>query len=266
MKELLYRAMIRATNGPIFSKTLSRFAQSNISRPLIKPYAKIFRINLDEMAGQWSSYPNLHTFFTRRLKAGVRSINEQFDTVVSPVDGVIKEMGTVDLNQDIMVKGKRYSIAEMLGGKEQAQEFVEGTYMIIYLSPSHYHRIHSPLLVEKMDQYSLGDRSFPVNALGLKYGKDTLASNYRIITLLQHEDVRLGMIKVGAMMINSVQVTNHNETWKKGEEIAYFSFGSTVILLFPKATFESLLQQDLPLPVKYGEPIGKIKTKRHKLR
>ncbi len=264
MKERLYRALIRSTNGPIFSNIISRFAQSSLSRPFIKPYAKIFRINQDEMAGQWKSYPNLHAFFIRKLKAGIRSIDEQFDTVISPVDGVIEDMGTVNLNQDITVKGKRYSVAEMLGGKEQAKQFVEGTYMIIYLSPSHYHRIHSPLFVKKLNQYSLGKRSFPVNSLGLKYGRATLATNYRIITILQHEDVRLAMVKVGAMMINSVEVINQNETWEKGEEIAYFSFGSTVILLFPKATFEPQLQQALPVPVKYGEVIGKIKTKHHK--
>ncbi|MBP1914856.1 phosphatidylserine decarboxylase [Lederbergia galactosidilyticus] len=261
MKEILYRALIRATNGPVFSSIVSRFARSSLSQPFIKPYAKVFRINQNEMDGSWNSYPNLHTFFTRRLKAGIRPIDNQYDTVISPVDGVIEDIGKVDLSQDIMVKGKKYSIAEMLGGKEQAKEFVEGIYMIIYLSPSHYHRIHSPLAGKKINQYSLGNRSFPVNALGLKYGKATLATNYRIITILQHEKMRLAMVKVGAMMINSVQVINQNDTWKKGEEVAYFSFGSTVIMLFPQAAFEPKLQA-LPTPVKYGEPIGKIKTKR----
>ncbi|MCJ7841801.1 phosphatidylserine decarboxylase [Lederbergia sp. NSJ-179] len=258
MKSKLYCTFIRMTNGPIFSTLIHRFAQSGLSRPFIKPYAKLYHINHEEMEGEWKTYPNLHSFFTRKLKAGVRSFDRQYDTVISPVDGVIEDIGRINLNQDILVKGKLYSIANMLGGKERAAQFVEGHYMIIYLSPSHYHRIHSPLSAKKINQYSLGDRSFPVNSLGLKYGKATLASNYRVITELQHENVPFAMVKVGAMLINSVQITNNNETWEKGEEIAYFSFGSTVILLFQKDTFKARTHENLPVPVQLGEPIGKI--------
>ncbi len=44
--------------------------------------------------------------------------------------------------------------------------------MILYLSPSHYHRIHSPVTGKVVEQWTLGTKSYPVNKYGLKYGKN----------------------------------------------------------------------------------------------
>ena len=48
----------------------------------------------------------------------------------------------------------------------------------------------------------------------------------------------LAIVKVGAMFINSIVITDESEQLEKGQEFSYFSFGSTVVLLFEKDSFE----------------------------
>ena len=45
-------------------------------------------------------------------------------------------------------------------------------------------------------------------------------------------------VKVGAMFVNSIELTNTSNAWKKGEEVGYFSFGSTVVMLFTEESME----------------------------
>lgn len=258
MKERIYRSLIELTNGPVTSAALRKFAVSRLSRPLIKPYARIYRINQDEMHDALHHYSTLHAFFTRRLKDGTRPIDETPYSIISPVDGVLEDWGTITSNRELVIKGKSYSVEEMLGGKEAAETYSGGTYMILYLSPAHYHRIHSPINGTVVRTYSLGKKSFPVNKAGLKYGTATLAKNFRTITELKHGKRRIAMVKVGAMFINTVEVTNKNKEWKKGEEAAYFSFGSTVILLFEKSAFNIHSELDVPKEIKMGEPLGTL--------
>lgn len=258
MRAAVYRLIIELTNGPISSAAIRRFANSNISKLFIKSYAAVYKINLDEMLQDIQSFPNLHSFFTRHLKEGARKIDMSADSVVSPVDGVIEDSGDIMASKEIIAKGKSYSISEMLGGTLQAEKYEGGTYIIIYLSPSHYHRIHSPISGKVIDSYSLGKKSFPVNRLGLKLGDSVLAKNFRVVTEIASEKTTVAMVKVGAMLINSVIVTNSKKEWGKGEEAAYFSFGSTVILLFQKGAF---VPNDVVRScgeIRMGETLGRL--------
>ncbi|MEK3890649.1 phosphatidylserine decarboxylase [Bacillus sp. FSL K6-3431] len=257
MKGKLYRGLIQSLNGPVVSNVLLKYAQSKWSKPIIKFYARAYRINVAEMRDNMETYPNLHAFFTRRLKTDSRPINFEPNTIVSPVDGILEDCGTISPACEIIVKHKAYSISEMLGGEDKANKYIGGTYLILYLSPSHYHRIHSPIDGKVVSTYSLGGKSYPVNRLGLKYGNSTLAKNFRIVTELKHHTNSMAMVKVGAMFINSVKVVNQHHEWKKGDEVAYFSFGSTVVLLFEKGMFQLKQSLSTPAEIRMGEHLGK---------
>jgi len=229
---------------------------------IIPSFAKIYRINQDEMEKQLDEYPTLHDFFIRSLKEGARNIDQDPGTVVSPVDAVIEEIGTIQADRTIDVKGKIYSISEMLGNDEAMRRYDQGTYMIFYLSPSHYHRIHSPFTGEVHNQWTLGLKSYPVNKTGLKYGNAPLSKNYRRITEVRHKSGTAAIIKVGAMFVNSIEATHDGEMLEKGEEMAYFTFGSTVVMLFEKNTFRPDPSISVPRPIKYGERIGVLNESR----
>lgn len=254
----LYRLMIELTNGRWTSALLQRFAHSKISRWAIPSFARIYNINQSEMEKDLHDYPSLHEFFIRRLKEGARIADENPDSVVSPVDAVIEDIGSIQPSHIITVKGKDYSISEMLGGEQKAGKYDEGTYIIFYLSPSHYHRIHSPVSGKVTDQWALGSKSYPVNKWGLKYGRRTLSKNYRSITEVRHGTASTSIVKVGAMFVNSIELIHEGDQLVKGKEMAYFSFGSTVILLFEKGQFMIDPSIKAPAHIKVGERIGRL--------
>lgn len=262
MKKWTYRFLIELTNHKFLSLSIKKFAQSKISKPFIKSYAKVYQINQEEMQQELHTFSTLHDLFTRKLKADVRKIGNETNAVISPVDGVIEDCGEITAQKELVVKGKSYSMLEMVGNEENLEKYIGGTFIILYLSPRHYHRIHSPVTGEIVNEFSLGTKSYPVNRLGLKYGKSPLSKNYRVISEIVHDKGSLFLVKVGAMYINSIEKTTQSNFLKKGEEVAYFSFGSTVVLLFEKDTF--ILKNDLQTPtdVKMGEVLGYLKDKK----
>ncbi|MEH7298704.1 phosphatidylserine decarboxylase [Neobacillus drentensis] len=258
MLQGLYRLMIELTNGKWTSSLLRRFARSRASRFVVPSFARIYQLNVDEMEKSVSEYPTLHDLFVRTLKNESRVIERSEDSVVSPVDAVIEDVGPIKETSEILVKGKTYSIEEMLGDQEVLSKYLNGTYMILYLSPSHYHRIHSPVDGTVTKQWTLGAKSYPVNKLGLKYGVRTLAKNYRVITEVKTSFGHVAIVKVGAMFVNSIETTHKGSELEKGGEMAYFSFGSTVVLLFEKNTFQVESAIQTPKDIKVGEKIGVI--------
>ncbi|MBO9129564.1 phosphatidylserine decarboxylase [Bacillus sp. 165] len=256
MRQSLYRFFIELTNGRFTSFLLKRFSQSRLSAAIIPSYARVFNIQQEEMEKGLKSYRTLHDLFTRKLKEGVRPIDGSEDAVICPVDGVLEDYGPISESKEFVVKGKTYSIEEMLGSHENAVPYIGGTYIILYLSPSHYHRIHSPIAGKVLQRFVLGRKSYPVNQLGLKFGKEPLSKNYRVVTEMEHDSKRMMLVKVGAMFVNSIEVTNQNEQVNKGEEIAYFTFGSTVILLFQKGAFQPAASLRKRTGVRVGQQLG----------
>ena len=235
MRERVYQRLIELTNGKRSSAVLKKFAQSHISKRMIPAYIKLYNINVTEVAKNTQQFTSLHDFFIRTLANYARPIAVGSTTYASPVDAKIESFGTIEHDMYFTVKGKPYSLVDLLGSRERAKTYEEGQYIVFYLSPADYHRIHSPIDAVVVRQYVLGQKSFPVNNIGLTYGKKPISHNYRHVTeLMTANDAHVCLIKVGATFVNSIVLTNTESQWKKGEEVGYFSFGSTVVMLFEK--------------------------------
>ena len=231
--------MIELTNGRWSSFLIKGFAQSNLSKRIIPAYIKHFNINPTDIPCHPHEFSTLHDFFVRPLKPDSRTIDNSNAAIISPVDATIETYGDITYDGIFHVKGKAYTLYDMLGSVKIGKEYEKGKFIILYLSPAEYHRIHSPVDGEVTRQYVLGKKSYPVNKWGLAYGKETISGNYRLLTeLLMPNDKRCFQIKVGAMFVNSIELTNKELEWKKGEEVGYFSFGSTVVLLFEEGSVE----------------------------
>lgn len=254
MKKRLYRSMIELTNGKASSALLKRFARSSVSRHFVTNYTKTYRIELQDIEQPVESYQSLHDFFTRKLTRHTRPIADA--EIVSPVDGRIEVAGSIEKDSRFRVKGISYSLAELLGSEQAAALYSGGQYAILYLSPADYHRIHSPVDGKVLRQYMLGDKSYPVNKLGLTYGKSPISGNRRLITELETAAGRVLVVKVGAMYVNSIELTELGTAWEKGAEVGYFSFGSTVALFFEQGTVEFAPEIADGGRIKVGEPLA----------
>ncbi|PYF08797.1 phosphatidylserine decarboxylase [Ureibacillus chungkukjangi] len=257
MKEKIYQSLIELTNGKYSSFMLKKLVTSPISKNLIGRYSKVYGIDVNEVSGDLKSFASLQDFFTRQLKEEVRPVNLSKDLFVSPVDAKVESFGQIGEDAIFTVKGKPYTLMDLLGNEQVIDKYKNGQYIVFYLSPANYHRIHSPLDGTVIRQYTLGNKSYPVNQLGLTYGKKPISKNYRMVSEVQFQNNKhVTLIKVGAMFVNSITLTNVSTAWKKGEEIGFFGFGSTVVMLFEKDSISFTENINKGHNVKMGEPIA----------
>ena len=128
---------------------------------------------------------------------------------------VFCDHGPIEDTKTFDIKGKRYSIVDMLGNEERATRYAGGTYMVIYLSPSHYHRIHSPLSGSVTERFVLGRKSYPVNANWYGIRERTTVKNYRSVTEVSSDGEHMALVKVGAMFVNSIELLHERDTVQK---------------------------------------------------
>lgn len=239
MKEKVYQSLIELTNGKSSSRLLQTVAQSKFSTRLIRSYSKVYGINIEEVSKTIDKFSSLHDFFVRTLKEEARPIAKGANVFTSPVDGKIEAFGDIVDSMKLYVKNKPYSLIDLLGNEARTMRYRDGKFIVFYLSPADYHRIHSPIDAHVIRQYILGQKSYPVNQWGLKYGKNPISQNFRMISEINFaENTTAAFIKVGATFVNSIQLTNVTNHWKKGEEVGFFSFGSTVVMLFEQESIK----------------------------
>lgn len=259
MEKRLLCALTELSSRKWISKMTGGFAQSSLSRHLIPRFAKIYDIPVDEAEKEISQYRTLNEFFTRRLKPGKRLVHSGPRSVVSPVDALLTGAGDINEGTLLNVKGQDYTVDELLGNSPRAAKYQNGYYMVLYLSPRDYHRIHSPISGEVVQREHLKGKVYPVNDFGLRHMPRVLSRNERLITYVQHAGGEAAVVKVGAMNVSSIQYVEPSASeLAKGDELAYFQFGSTVVLLLEDGTFLPGDGIHTGVRVRMGDPLGEL--------
>ena len=247
---------------------------------LIKAFIAFYKPNLDEAIHKnINEYSSYNDFFTRRLRAGARKIDHSERVIISPVDGEIVDHGFVRKGQLIQAKKYEYDL-EDLTGEGYSTEFENSYFITLYLAPTDYHRIHCPFDAEISNSLHLGTSLFSVNKNAQKSIPNLYVKNERSVLHLVSDNLKYLLISVGASVVGSIVPfwsTNEKSTrselikeWqrgpkerkliKKGEELAHFRMGSTVILIFKDPDIldlDSLKENKL---VKFGSELIKLKT------
>lgn len=262
----------------LISKLLGKLAELKLPSPLlitiIQIYSQIYKVNLKEIKNDsLDRFETFNAFFTRELKPGLRPIDKDEDSIVSPVDGTVAEFGIIEDGLLLQSKGVYYSAYDLVG-KKHAKLFKDGYFITIYLSPSDYHRIHTPV-AGKVNEFSyFSGNLWPVNELGVRNVGGLFSLNERIVTSLVGDCGTVGLVKVGATVVGKIKLdysdlsSNSGEktqlhlpvfppkSYEKGAEIGRFQLGSTVILLFEKDRFKP---EDLfhGQKVQMGQVIGR---------
>ncbi|KAF2756822.1 phosphatidylserine decarboxylase [Pseudovirgaria hyperparasitica] len=116
--------------------------------PGFRLYSFIFGVNLDEVAEpDLHVYPNLAAFFYRTLKPGVRPIDPNPNSIVSPADGKVIQFGTIEHGEVEQVKGVTYSLDALLGSRRPSSSGISTPTSELASRPS----------VSSQDRHSLGD-------------------------------------------------------------------------------------------------------------
>jgi len=261
-----------------FAGVVARCQFAPVKNYLIKWFIKRYGVNMQEAADEDpANYPDFHSFFIRTLRAGVRPITLASNTLASPVDGTISQIGAIQSGRIFQAKGFDFDLLELVGGKENtAKLFAEGHFATLYLAPKDYHRVHMPLAGKLVSMTHVPGQLFSVNPQTASQVPNLFARNERVVCIFDTAAGPMAIILVGAMIVASIHTawagevtpvgSKHirtfsypdNLTFTKGEEMGYFKLGSTVILLFgPQqiAWQDALVAGDR---VKMGETLGTI--------
>lgn len=289
MSELLNKFKVNAQYflpKTLLSRAVGKLASAKMGKGtqfLINTFIKYYKVDMSEAkASDTKEYETFNEFFTRPLKKGARPVVADKNTLSQPADGCISQTGKIFEDAILQAKGHYYSLEALLGGEtDEAKYFKSGTFATIYLSPKDYHRVHMPLdgKLEKMI-FVPGDL-FSVNPLTAENIDNLFARNERVICFFNNEKIgRFAIVLVGATIVASITTVfsgvvapsngkektiydykDKNIVLKKGEELGYFSLGSTVISIFPKDKVTLSKELKTGLPVKMGQGFGTIKEK-----
>lgn len=232
MTRWLLRTLTELTSRKTVSRLAGHLAKSRLSRRWITRFAAVYRVNVAEAEKRLDEYETLNAFFTRRLKPGARPVDADPAALVSPVDGTVIACGPVADGTILQVKGQDYTVQELLNGSPRVPLYLNGHAWVLYLSPSDYHRIHAPCDGDIVETDHIPGRTYPVNDFGLRFMRRALARNERRVTYIRHGRGEVAVVKVGALNVASIRYADPlPDRLAKGDEFAWFEFGSTVVLL-----------------------------------
>lgn len=243
------------------SKLYGKYADSPLSKPQISKMAKDLKIDLSQYK---QGFNNLNSFFARE------KLNLDFEMkdeiLVSPCDANISVWDNVNKDSIIQAKNQTYKLEELLKSSKLANEFDGGTCIRFRLSPYHYHRAHffdeSTIAFSKKINGAL----HTVNPVAWDKVKKVYCENKRIVNKLITKNFgEVILIEIGALFVGSiVHVAELAKKYDRGDELSYFKFGgSMIMLLFKKDTVcidEDILMQSAlgyESKVKVGEKIGR---------
>jgi phosphatidylserine decarboxylase len=283
---LILRLLKTLPQGQL-SRGFGRVADVRIPRAMREPVMRMFAgalgIDIDEAERPLTEYETLNKFFVRKLRPGVRTWPTDQSIVASPVDGIVGQTGLIGAGQLLQAKGRSYTVAQLLDDESAAERYRDGAYATIYLSPRHYHRIHTPVQGEIRNARHVPGALLPVNAAAVMHVDAVFTRNERLITYVDSLAGRVAIVAVGAYNVGRISaafdpswsgeedidwVTNRKgldpETRSYdparvvaiGDEIMAFHLGSTVVLLFET---DSVLLYTVLAPgveVKVGQPIA----------
>lgn len=232
------------------SKLMFYFARVKntwIKNTFIRWFINKYKVDLsDAVYEKIEEYQSFNDFFTRALKPEKRPIAKG---LISPVDGMVSQCGSIENGDLIQAKNKKYTLEALLGNKKIFHNFIT-----IYLSPKDYHRIHAPLDGQLLKMSYISGNLFSVNNKTVDSVDNLFARNERVICYFD----TYAIILIGAIFVGSMETTWHgqitppygkkisinyktkNITLKKGDELGCFNMGSTIILLSNTHQFNAL--------------------------
>lgn len=235
---------------------------SFINRAFLRAFVWKYNINMVESTSKIEDFHSLSDLFLRKLKPKVRLIEQEANIVTSPVDGTIHSFGPIVDGTFAQSKELKGLVSNLIGSQEESQSFQNGSYMIIYLSPQDYHRVHSHTKGTISTIRYLPGRLWPVFPAATRTISSLFDKNERMVFSFNTDHgneilAMIGAFGVGRMTSPFVDIITNTQMKQesvevstdieRGDEIGAFGLGSTVILVWE--------HQNIIWDVKVGDTI-----------
>lgn len=243
---------------------------------VIRWFIKRYKVNMSEALNpDPAAYTSFNAFFTRELQPGARPLATA--DWICPVDGTVSQFGSIAGNQIYQAKGHHYSTQALLGGDAQlANQFQNGHFATVYLSPRDYHRIHMPCAGTLQRMIHVPGDLFSVNPTTARGVPGLFARNERVVCVFEGPSGPFVMVLVGATVVGSMATTWHgivnpprpgkirewdysgqNIQLAQGAEMGRFLLGSTIVLLTPANDLQFSKHWQPATPVRLGEAMAR---------
>ena len=260
----------------IFGKFASKEFPSIIQHTINASYVKLMGLDMSEFR-EPSSYKTLNKLFTRALEKE-RPLPRAKSALISGVDALITDYGTITEGKAYQIKGMSYDIERLFGEyhKEAAAWLEEGTFMNFYLSPKDYHRYHMPMNLKIHALTHIPGKLYPVNFPLLRNKTELFIENERVVIECEddkgrmHVLVLVGALNVGKMVVtfekniqtnSEIREPRHytytNLSLERGELFGWFEMGSTLLTFSQKGSI--VPQAAINQKVSFTDVLGKIK-------
>jgi len=257
--------------GKFASKEFSPTAQNFIN----KSYVKLMGLDMSAFK-EPKEYPTLNKLFTRAFVTPPSMPNDK-SALISGVDALITDAGTITEGRAYQIKGMSYDIDRLFGEFHATlYDRVEGgEFMNFYLSPKDYHRYHMPMTLKILSLTHIPGKLYPVNFPLLRNKQDLFIENERVVIECEDEKGRtqvlvlVGALNVGKMVVtfeenirtnSEIRAPKHytyeNLTLERGELFGWFEMGSTILTFSEKGSISP--EVAINQKVSFSDVVGKI--------
>ena len=217
-----------------------------------------------EPRGGWRTFNEL---FARNFKPGYRPVAAITDptVIVSAADSTFAGQWEIRSNSHITVKDLHWMVSELMEGSPYRSRFVNGQFMHAFLSPVDYHRQHAPVggtvvearvipgqvylqTVAVAGSSGVGQEGGHLEVCRVIDALDGTGYQFaqsRGLIVLSTPIGLVAVLPIGMSHVSSVVITAEvGATLRKGEELSYFQFGgSDIVVLFESSSNVSFTAQ-----------------------
>ncbi|MFA7242401.1 MAG: phosphatidylserine decarboxylase [Sulfuricellaceae bacterium] len=213
--------------------------------------------------GDWKTFNQL---FARNFKPGTRPIAALCDQhiIVSPADATFAGQWEILTDSHVTIKNMHWKIQELMADSPYRDRFTNGMFMHSFLNTTDYHRQHAPVGGKVLEarvipgQVYLEVKAVPVSDDAESECKLHGVRNFdapdnpgyqfaqaRGLIVLETPIGLVAVLPMGMAQVSSIILTaEKGVTLRKGEEISYFQFGgSDIVVLFEAASNVSFTAQ-----------------------
>lgn len=250
------RIFLRLAVSSFVSGIYGKSNSSKRSAKKIPDFIKEQNIDMNDFEDR--EYVSFNDFFTRKIKPGRRPVDMDDKALVSPADSKLL-VYKIDDSTKLFIKGRDYTVSEILGDASEADAFRGGYALVFRLCVNDYHR------------YCYTDSGRVINSRTIKGKLHTVSpvsedhrifkENSREVYILNTDHFgTMAYITVGAMLVGKI-VDGGDKVFEKGQEKGYFEpGGSTVIILVNNIRIDDDIAEQsadgIETKVEYGERIG----------
>lgn len=240
-----------------YAKAIGEFLDTpeSLTPDSIESFYKTPSYNMGDYIRPHGDWKTFNQFFARNFKPGMRPVASLCDqrVIVSPADSTFAGQWEIRTNSHVTVKNLHWKAQELMEGSPYQNRFQNGSFMHSFLGPNDYHRLHTPVggkvlearvipghvyvEIQAVQIKENPDGGFRLNGVRSLDAPDNGGYQYaqaRGLVVLETPIGLVAVLPIGMGQVSSVIMTAEvGVTLRKGEEISYFQFGgSDIVVLF----------------------------------